>query len=88
MYLEKAREQSFMSKNTDKNDFDIASRLIQAVGILSVVILAVYDLGNTEEQVNWLVYGLLGGVALGARPEDARDIFGAIFGLRRRDDDK
>lgn len=73
------------NQNKDK-DYDIASRFIQLAGIVAVVILAIYDLANTDEQVNWLLYGLLGGVALGARPEDARDIFAAIFGFRRRDD--
>lgn len=72
------------NKKQDK-EYDIASRIIQVAGIIGAVSVVIFAPESADQLTVRIVAGLLGGVALGARPEDAKDIFGAIFGFRSRD---
>lgn len=58
------------------------STWITVVSILVICGIAVVDLFIAEENVPIIVYGLLGGIALGA---DANTI-PALLGIRRRDE--
>lgn len=69
----------------EAKEYDIASRIIQVAGIIGAVSVVIFAPETADQLTVRIVAGLLGGVALGARPEDAKDIFGAIFGFRSRD---
>lgn len=44
--------------------------VIQVVGILAVVGLAVADLMIPDGEVSWIVYGLIGSIAIGVAPDN------------------
>ena len=56
--------------------------LVTVISIVALVILAVADLLIVDESVPIVVYGIIGGIALGADSETIP----AIFGVRKKDE--